>query len=70
MSPALTKLPQKFLRRNGKQDPILFVIPVEESAHMTGFIELGTGKRDRSSCPLHVISPHRISSGAPWTINN
>jgi hypothetical protein len=40
-----------------KQDPVLFVIAVEESADMTSFIEQGTGKRDRSGCPLHGISP-------------
>jgi hypothetical protein len=48
-----------------EQDPILFVIAVEESADMTSFIELGTGKRNRSGCLVHGISPLRISSHAP-----
>jgi hypothetical protein len=49
-----------------EQDPILFVIAVEESTDMTSFIELGTGKGNRSGGPLHGISPHRISSGAQF----
>jgi len=46
-----------------EQDPILFLITVEEGADVTGFVELGTGKRNGSGDLLHCISPHRIPTG-------
>jgi hypothetical protein len=60
---AVTTLESTF--NKWKQDPILFIIAVEESADMMGFIEPGTGKRDRSSYAFHGISPNSISS-SPW----
>ena len=47
----------------GKQDPIFFLVAIEESADVTSFIEQGTSKRNWSSGPLHGVSPSWISSG-------
>jgi len=40
-----------------EQDSILFLITIEEGADVTGFVELGTGKRNGSRGLLHCISP-------------
>jgi hypothetical protein len=39
----------------GKQNPVLFVFTVEERADMTRFAELGAGKGDGRSDPLHIV---------------
>jgi len=40
-----------------EQDPVLFVIIVEESADMTRLVKLGTSERNGSGSLLHGISP-------------
>lgn len=40
-----------------KQDPILFLIAVEEGADVTSFVKQRTRKRNWSSGPFHGISP-------------
>jgi hypothetical protein len=47
-----------------EQDAVFFVRIVEESADVSGLIELGASKRNGSRGLLHGISLHRISSGA------
>jgi len=40
-----------------KQDPVLFIIVIEESADVTRLFELGTSKRNGSRILLHAIYP-------------
>jgi len=44
----------------GEQDPILFVVAIEESADMTRFAQLGTSKGDGGGGLLHGIFPKDV----------
>jgi hypothetical protein len=52
----------------GEQDPILFLITVEEGTNVSVCVELGTGKGNGSGRSVHGKSPQDLDATALWGI--